>query len=296
MLIIGSHVGLSSPNMLVGSVNESLSYGANTFMFYTGAPQNTLRRPISEFKCEEAKLLMKEHNIDINNIIIHAPYIINLANPDLEKGDFAMNFLIQEINRVEEIGCKYLVLHPGSHVGVGIKEGLKLVVNRLNLILNSMETNVIILLETMSGKGSELATNLSELEFLVNNIDKKENIGVCLDTCHLHDSGVNLEKFDEYLDEFDQKIGISYIKCVHVNDSKNECGAHKDRHENFGYGYIGFNNLINIIYNPRLNGIPKILETPYIEKKPPYKFEINMIKNKSFDDKLIEKVKGVVYE
>lgn len=296
MLIIGSHVGLTSKDMLVGSVNEALSYGANTFMFYTGAPQNTLRKPISEFKVDEAKKIMEQNGIDINNIIVHAPYIINLANPDLEKGEFAVRFLKQEIERVEEIGCKYLVLHPGSHVGYGIEEGLNLIATRLNDILDNMNTNVVILLETMAGKGSELAIDLDQMKFLVNSINKKENIGVCLDTCHLNDSGVDLENFDAYLDEFDQKIGIKYIKCLHVNDSKNEKGAHKDRHENFGYGHIGFDTLINIIYNPRLSNIPKILETPYIEKNPPYKYEIQMIKNKLFDDKLIEKVKGVVYE
>ena len=144
----------------------------------------------------------------------------------------------------------------------------------------------------MAGKGSELAINLNEIKYLIDCIDKKENIGVCLDTCHLHDSGVDLNKFDEYLDEFDNLIGLNYIKCIHVNDSKNTLGAHKDRHENFGFGNIGFDTLINIVYNPRLNNIPKILETPYVDKKPPYKFEIEMIRNKVFNENLLEVIKN----
>lgn len=292
MLIIGSHVSLGGKEMLVGSVKEAISYGANTFMFYTGAPQNTVRKPINEFNLQEAKKLMLENNIDINNVIVHSPYIINLANVDNEKGQFAIDFLTNEVKRVEEIGCRYLVLHPGSHVGAGVEVGLETIAKRLNAVLNSMNTNVVILLETMAGKGSELAINLNEIKYLIDSIDKKENIGVCLDTCHLHDSGVDLNKFDDYLDEFDNLIGINYIKCIHVNDSKNTLGAHKDRHENFGFGYIGFDTLINIVYNPRLNNIPKILETPYVDKKPPYKFEIEMIRNKVFNENLLEVIKN----
>ena len=296
MLIIGSHVGLGGKDMLVGSLKEALSYGANTFMFYTGAPQNTLRRPIYEFKVEEAKRMMIENNIDINNIIVHAPYIVNLANPDLEKGSFAVRFLTQEILRVQDIGCRYLVLHPGSHVGIGAEEGVKLISERLNAILDNLDTNVVVLIESMAGKGSEVGANLNELKDLINFINKKENIGVCLDTCHLHDSGVDISKFDDYLKMFDEEIGLKYIKCVHINDSKNERGAHKDRHENFGYGHIGFDNLLKVIYHPLLENIPKILETPYIEKNPPYKYEIEMIRKKEFDDKLFDKVRGVIYE
>lgn len=296
MLIIGSHVGLGGKDMLLGSVKEALSYGANTFMFYTGAPQNTLRRPIIDFKVEEAKKLMNEHNINIKNIIVHAPYIVNLANIDEEKGAFAVRFLTQEILRVQDIGCKYLVLHPGSHVGEGEEIGLKLVAERLNIILDNLNTDVVVLIESMAGKGSEVGINLDQLHYIISNINKKSNIGVCLDTCHLHDSGVDLNNFDEYLDLFDKKIGLDYIKCIHINDSKNDRGAHKDRHENFGYGKIGFQTLINIVYNSRLINVPKILETPYIEKNPPYKHEINMIKLKEFDIDLYKKVLGEVYE
>ena len=297
MLILGSHVGLAGPDMLLGSVKEAIKYNANTFMFYTGAPQNTLRKAISEFKVKEAKELMKEHNIDINNLIVHAPYIINLANPDLEKGEFASRFLKTEILRVEEIGCKYLVLHPGSHVGSGASEGLNLIVNRLNNILNELTTNVVILIETMAGKGSEVGINIDEVKFIIDNVNKKEKIGVCLDTCHLNDSGVDLTHFDEYLDEFNSKIGLNYIKCIHINDSKNERGAHKDRHENIGFGYIGFTTLMKFVYDERFVNIPKILETPYIDDPvvekmsyAPYKQEIEMIKQNEFDEHLKQRV------
>ncbi len=296
MLIIGSHVSMNGPRMLVGSVVESLSYGANTFMFYTGAPQNTLRKDIKDLKIEEAKQLMIDNNIDINNIIVHAPYIVNLANNDAKKGEFAMRFLTQEIKRVEAIGCRYLVLHPGSHVGAGIEIGLNLIVERLNIIFNSLNTNVVVLLESMAGKGSELGVNINELKYIINRIDKKENIGVCLDTCHLNDSGVDLTNFDEYIDTFDKEIGLNFLKCIHINDSKNEIGAHKDRHENFGYGKIGFDKLIKIVYHPLLENIPKILETPYIEKNAPYKYEIEMIRKKEFDENLFKKVRGVENE
>ncbi len=292
-LIIGSHVSITAPHMLLGAVKESISYGANTFMFYTGAPQNTLRKPISSFKVNEAKELMKEANIDINNVIVHAPYIINLANTiKIETQEIAVNFLIQELRRVQEIGCKYLVLHPGSHVGAGEEVGLNAIVNNLNTVLSKDGTDVIILLESMSGKGSELGKTFDELAYIINNVTKKERLAVCLDTCHLNDSGYELANFDAILDEFDEKIGLHLLKCIHVNDSKNILASHKDRHENFGFGTIGYEKLINIIYNPRVENVVKILETPWIEGNAPYKEEIEMIKNKNFNPNLKNEVLG----
>lgn len=290
-LIIGSHVSVNAPNMLLGAVQDSLSYNANTFMFYTGAPQNTLRRPISTFKVEEAKKLMAENNIDINNVIVHAPYIINLANTvKKETQEIAVNFLIQELRRVHEIGCKYLVLHPGSHVGAGEEVGLKAIVDNLNTVLSQDNTDVIILLETMAGKGSELGKTFDELAYIINNTIHNERLGVCMDTCHLSDYGYDISNFDAILDEFSAKIDISRLKCIHINDSKNDREARKDRHENFGFGTLGFNNLINIIYNPRISNIPKILETPWVGDFPPYKEEIEMIRNRVFDPELKEKL------
>ena len=285
MLIIGSHVSFTKDKQLLGSLDEALSYGANTFMFYTGAPQNTKRYEIDDNLTKLAIKKMEENNIDINKIIVHAPYIINLAN-DLkeDKYDFSIKFLKEEVKRCEKLGIKYIVLHPGSHVGLGVEKGIENIVNALNIVLK--DSNVTILLETMAGKGSEIGSNFFELKSIIDGIENKNLIGVCMDTCHLNDSGRDISKFDEILLDFDNTIGLNYLKCIHVNDSKNELGAKKDRHENIGYGSLGFDNLMNVFYNAKLENIPKILETPYIEDKAPYKEEIEMIRKREFDDKL----------
>ena len=288
MLKIGSHVSFKKDTQLLGSLEESLSYGSNTFMFYTGAPQNTNRAEINKEITEKAKNLMKENNIDINDVVIHAPYIINLANGEESKYNFSINFLKQECKRCEELGINKLILHPGSHVGQGKETGLNNIINALNEILPTTKTTI--LLETMAGKGTELGTTVEELNQIITNVKEKDKIGICLDTCHLSDSGYNVSEFDKVLEEFEKYNLLKKIKCIHVNDSKNIQGSHKDRHENIGYGEIGFTSLINIIYNKKLENIPKILETPYIEGFPPYKYEIEMIRNKKFDNNLKEKV------
>ena len=282
MLLIGSHVNYNSKTQLLGATEDAVYYGATTFMFYTGAPQNTVRSKIDEDLTEKAKILMKENGIDINKVIVHAPYIINLANT--EKLEFAINFLKQEIKRVDSLGIKYIVLHPGSHVGLGKEIGLNNIIKGLNEVLK--ESSVTILLETMAGKGTELGTSIDEIKYLIDNITFKDKIGICLDTCHLNDSGYNMNEFDDLLDEIDKKIGLNYVGCIHINDSKNPINSHKDRHENLGYGTIGFETLLKIIYNKRLENIPKILETPYLDKKAPYKEEIENIKLKEFKNKV----------
>lgn len=297
-LIIGSHVSYKSGKQLLGSVVEALSYGANTFMFYTGAPQNTNRSTIDDNLTKEAYQLMEENGINPKNVIVHAPYIINLAN-DGASYDFAIKFLKEEIKRVDKLGMKYLVLHPGSHVGLGIEKGLDNIINGLNFVL-SEDNDVIICLETMAGKGSELGTSFEQIKKIIDGVKLSDKLMVCLDTCHINDAGYDLNNFDDVLDEFDRIIGLNNLACLHINDSKNERGAHKDRHENIGIGTIGFDNLINVIYNKRLDGIPKILETPYIgdtdDSKerlyPPYKFEIEMIKNKKFDADFLNKIRN----
>lgn len=282
MLIIGSHVGFNKDKQLLGSLEEALSYNANTFMFYTGAPQNTKRVEINDDLTKKAILKMKENNIDINNIIVHAPYIINLANnKEDDKYDFSIRFLIEEIKRCESLKIKYLVLHPGSHVGLGVDIGIKNIIFALNKVLEN-NNSVTILLETMAGKGTEIGSNFLELKKIIDGINKKELIGVCMDTCHMNDSGLDLSNFNNILDLFDKEIGLSYLKCIHINDSKNIIASRKDRHENIGYGTIGFSNLINIIYNERIINIPHILETPYIGEYAPYKEEIEMIRKKEF--------------
>lgn len=291
MLIIGSHVGYKKDSQLLGSLNEALGYGANTFMFYTGAPQNTSRYPIDDNLSVEAFKKMKEIGLDYSKVVVHAPYIVNLANGDEVKFNFAVQFLKEELKRCAKLGIKKVVLHPGSHVGLGIDKGIENIAKGLNLVLG--EEDVTILLETMAGKGSEVGSKLEEIRRIIDLVEDKKHIGVCIDTCHLSDAGYDISKFDEFLDEFDKIIGIEKIGCVHVNDSKNEMGSHKDRHENIGFGKIGFETLLKVIYNKRLENVPKILETPYVDKEyPPYKYEIEMIRNKEFDSTLIDKIKG----
>lgn len=297
-MIIGSHVSFKSKDQLIGSVKEALSYGSNTFMFYTGAPQNTNRSEIDLNLTKEAFDLMKENNINPDNVIVHAPYIINLAN-DGTNYDFAIKFLKEEISRVEKLGMKYLVLHPGSHVGLGIDKGIENIINALNVVLKE-DTNVYICLETMSGKGSEVGSSFEELKRIIDGVKLSNKLRVCLDTCHIHDAGYDLSDIDSLLDEFDRIIGLEKLSCIHINDSKNEKGAHKDRHDNFGIGNIGFDKLVNLIYHSKLENIPKILETPYIGETddakeriyPPYKFEIDMIRNKKFDPKFLENIRN----
>ena len=278
MLYIGSHVGFNKKDQLLGSLNEALSYGSNTFMFYTGAPQNTMRYALDDELTKKAYGMMKENNILLDKIIVHAPYIVNLANIDPEKHLFAINFLKQEVTRCEKLGITKMVLHPGSHVGEGIDVGIEYIIDGLNKVLEN-DNSVCILLETMAGKGSEVGSSFIEIKKIIDGIKKKELIGVCLDTCHVHDAGYDLSNFDGVLDEFDKVIGLNYLKCLHINDSKNVCGARKDRHENIGKGYIGLDNLLSVIYNKRLHDIPMILETPYINEKAPYKEEIKLIRD-----------------
>ena len=297
MLIIGSHVSFNKKDQLIGSVKEALSYNANTFMFYTGAPQNTNRASIDDSITLSALELMKENDIDLKNVVVHAPYIVNPANN--ANFDFNVNFLKQEIDRVESLGVTKLVLHPGSYVKLTHDEGIKNIIDTLNQVIRK-DMTVKILLETMSGKGTELGTNFDDLKYIIDNIEYNKNVGICLDTCHLNDAGYDIFKFDEILDEVDSKIGLEKVGCIHINDSKNLKSSHKDRHENIGLGTISFDALINVIYNKRLDNIPKILETPYVtnsdESKdkiyPPYKFEIEMIRNKKFNPNLINDIRN----
>lgn len=296
-MIIGSHVHFGKEQLL-GALKEALDYGANAFMLYTGAPQNTNRSAINLEYVQKAQDLMRENNISLDNIICHAPYIINLANKEkIESWNFSISFLKNEIKRCEELGIKYLVLHPGSSVKMPGEVGIKNIIEALNYVIND-DQKVMILLETMAGKGSECGKTMEEIKEILMGVNSS-NIGVCLDTCHLNDAGYSIDNFDKYLDDFDKLIGIDKIKCVHVNDSKNILGSHKDRHENFGFGTIGFTNLLNVINNEKLKSVPKILETPYVSKNdnekelmyPPYKFEIAMIKSGNFNDNLINDIR-----
>ena len=297
-MYLGSHVSFGK-NQLLGSVKEALSYNANTFMFYTGAPQNTIRSEIDNNLIKEAQELMESNGINIDKVVCHAPYIINLANKkDPSKWDFSINFLKNEINRCEQMNVKYIVVHPGSSVGITPKEGLDNIIDALNIIIDDNVT-CMILLETMAGKGNECGRTLEEVKYILDGV-KSSNIGVCIDTCHLNDAGYDLSNIDKLIKDIDNIIGLDKVKCVHLNDSKNVVGSHKDRHDNIGFGTIGFDNLINVVYNDVFKDIPIILETPYIGESdddknrlyPPYKYEIEMIKNKAFDGSIKEKIRN----
>lgn len=290
-MIIGSHVSMSAPDYLLGAVKEAVSYDANALMIYTGPPQNTRRKPISEMKVKEAHELMQRHGICKQSMIVHAPYIINLANClKPETYELAVEFLTKEIERVKELEATYLVLHPGSHVKAGEEAGLDKIISGLDEAMQNMG-NVSIALETMSGKGSELGYRFEQLRYIIDHVEHGEALSVCLDTCHIHDAGYDIAPFDEVLQEFDRIIGLERLACIHVNDSKNIQGAKKDRHANIGFGEIGYQTLHHIVHHPSLENVVKILETPYIEEHPPYQQEIAMLKSGSFDEQLQEKIK-----
>lgn len=292
MLKIGSHVGMSGKEMLLGSAKEAKSYGANVFMVYTGAPQNTRRKDVSELRIDEAHEYMKENGIE--DIIIHAPYIINLGNTiKPETYEIAETFLASELERSSAMGSRVMVLHPGAHVGAGTEAGIAQIVKGINNVLTK-DTDVYIALETMAGKGSEIGRSFEELAKIYDGVKYNEKLRVCFDTCHVNDSGYDLvNDLSGTLEQFDKIIGREQIAVFHINDSKNPCGAGKDRHENIGFGNIGFDTLKEIIYMKDFEHIPKILETPYIkdpdDKKKsyaPYKYEIEMIRKGEFNPEL----------
>ncbi len=284
-LYIGAHVSLVPPLYFEGSVKDAIEMGANTFMFYTGAPQNTLRKPTKELRIEEGIKLAKENNIDLNKVIVHAPYVINGANTVKEgMNEFAIKIIKEELKRTSDFKVKTMVLHPGAHVGAGVEKASEKLIEVLNKVLNNDDSEVKIAIETMAGKGSEIGATLENINKIVTSIDKKDRVGVCLDTCHLSDAGYNIKDVDNFLKMVDDIIGINKILCVHINDSKNESGARKDRHENIGYGHIGFDTLYKIVHHPLLDGIPKILETPYVNSTSPYKKEIEMLKSGVYEE------------
>ena len=284
-IYLGSHVSMSSPDFYLGSVRSALEWGENTFMFYTGAPQNSYRLPLERLKIEEGRKLLKENNIDESKIIVHAPYLINLGSKEkIDNYELAKKLVINELQRTKAFGCKTLVLHPGNHLKASKIEGLNNIVEGLNYIFQNDNTDVKIALETMSGKGSELGTTFEDINYIINNCKYSDRLGVCLDTCHINDYGYDVRDIDHILDEFNKIIGLEKLLVVHVNDSKNPIGAHKDRHDNIGYGTIGFETLSKYIHHPLLINVPKILETPYVNEKPPYKKEVEMLLNNAFED------------
>lgn len=299
MLKIGSHVGMKGKDMLLGSAKEAVSYGANTFMFYTGAPQNTRRKDISKLNIDAAWDYMTAHNID--EIIVHAPYIINLGNAvKPETFELATEFLAKEIDRTIACRSHTLILHPGSHVGEGVDVGTTQIIKGLNEVLTH-DTDCYIALETMAGKGSEIGRSFEELARIYDGVACNEKLRVCFDTCHTSDAGYDIiHHFDDVMDEFDRILGKEQIAVFHINDSKNIPGAAKDRHANIGFGEIGFDALNYIVHHKDFENVPKILETPYVadlenSKKsyPPYKYEIEMLRSETFNPNLMNLILGI---
>ncbi len=294
-MILGSHVGMSGKEMFLGSAKEAAGYGANALMVYTGAPQNTRRKPIEELRIQEGWDYLREQGI--GNLIIHAPYIINLGNSVKEDiFELAVRFLRLELERSQAMGAEVLVVHPGSHVGEGAEKGLARVIQGLNEVLEDEKTTIPLALETMAGKGSELGRDFEELARIFDGVRHNDRLRVCIDTCHMHDGGYDLrEDWEGVLRELDRLIGLKQVAVVHLNDSKNPRGAAKDRHENIGFGAIGFDTLYKIAACSEFSQIPKILETPYVpgrDKKtyPPYQYEIAMLRQGVFDPDLKRKI------
>lgn len=289
-MIIGSHVKMSAPEYFLGSVKEALSYGANAMMIYTGAPQNFNRVEISRCKIEEGRALLASSNIDINNVICHAPYLINLANT-VKPGvyDTSLEMLINELNRTDAFGIKIFVLHPGASVGGDVQESIDQVIKGINTALENT-SNVKIAIETMAGKGSEVGISFEQIAYIIENIKNKDRIGVCIDTCHMNDSGYDVLDFDNLINDIEKTFGIKNVLAIHLNDSNNIRGSHKDRHNNLGFGTIGFDALYKFATAEEFKSVPKILETPYFDEKAPYGAEINMLKKGIFDKDALTKL------
>jgi deoxyribonuclease-4 len=272
---------MGGKEMLLQASKEAASYNASTFLIYTGAPQNSKRKPIDQYNIEKGHAHMKRHGI--SNIIVHAPFLINLANTKKkEVFDFGVTFLQEEIKRTEKLQSEQLVLHPGSHVGAGSEKGIEQIIRGLNEAFTE-DSHVQVSLETMAGKGTECGRSFEEIAKIISGVHRNERLSVCLDTCHIHDAGYDIvNDFDGVLEEFDRVIGIDRLKVLHINDSKHERGARKDRHENIGHGHIGLKALDYIVHHPQLALLPKILETPSIGivkyKDAPYKHEIALLR------------------
>lgn len=281
---LGCHVGMAGKEMFLASAKEAASYGANVFMLYTGAPQNTRRKDISELNIEAGWEYARQHGIE--EIVVHAPYIINLANTvKPETYELAVEFLEKEIIRTAAMRSSIMVLHPGSHVNAGVEAGIAQVIKGLNTVLNQNDDDVYIALETMAGKGSEVGRTFEELKAIYDGVDKKDRLRVCFDTCHVNDAGYDIvNHYDEVFEEFDKVIGLDQIAVFHINDSMNPLGAHKDRHANIDKGSIGYETLHRLVHDERFIDVPKILETPWLAEegsdkktKPPYKEEIEWL-------------------
>lgn len=289
-LLIGSHVSMKGKEMLLGSAKEAASYDENVMMVYTGAPQNTRRKPIDELNIDAGQAYMKAHGIE--QVVVHAPYVVNLGNTiKPENFPFAVDFLREEVKRAQALGATQIVLHPGAHVGAGPDAAIAQIATGLNEIITPDQT-VKIALETMAGKGTEVGITFEQLAQIIEQVDDNEKLSVCFDTCHTNDAGYDIVgDFDGVLKHFDDVVGLDRLQVVHLNDSKNPQGSHKDRHELLGLGTIGFEALNAVAHHPALTSVPKIMETPWVipdpenkkKKLPPYGYEVAMLRQQRFN-------------
>ncbi|MDQ1911660.1 deoxyribonuclease IV [Paenibacillus sp. GD4] len=281
MLKIGSHVSFSDKGLL-NAAEEAVTYGSSTFMIYTGAPQNTRRKPIENQFVEEGKAVMDKHGI--GEIIVHAPYIINLGSHKEDTFELAVRFLQEEIRRTDYLGVRQIVLHPGAYTEMDVEYGVNRIAEGLNEVLAGVkDTNVKIALETMAGKGTEIGRSFEEIAEIMERVEFNDRLSVCMDTCHIHDAGYDIvNDLDGVLERFDKTIGLERIGVVHLNDSKNPKGAGKDRHAPVGAGWIGFKAMHSVVHHDQLKHLPFILETPWIGKqdntqRPMYEAEIALL-------------------
>ncbi|MEK4853926.1 deoxyribonuclease IV [Paenibacillus sp. FSL H7-0756] len=282
MLKIGSHVSCADKGLL-SAANEANEYGSTSFMIYTGAPQNTRRKPIEAMFPEEGKQKMRENGV--GEIVVHAPYIINLGSYKENTYQLAVDFLQEEIRRTHALEVKHIVLHPGAFTDKDADYGIQRIADGLNEVLGGTnETDVHIALETMAGKGTEIGRTFEELASIIDKVEFNQRLSICLDTCHIHDAGYDIvNDLDGVLKKFDDTIGLERLGVIHLNDSKNPRGAGKDRHTPIGSGYLGFETINNVVQHEALAGLPFILETPWIGKdakkvRPMYEVEIALLR------------------
>ena len=272
MLYIGCHLSASKGFLAMGK--QAHSIGANTFQFFTRNPRGGAAKEIDENDVKAYLEFAKEHNF--GRIVAHAPYTLNAAGADARVRDFALMTFADDLKRMEYVPDNYYNFHPGSHVGQGAEKGIELISDVLNKVLFP-EMTTTVLLETMAGKGSEVGRSFEEIRAIIDRTQLSDKLGVCLDTCHISDAGYDIINNPEgVLEEFDKIIGIDRLKAIHLNDSMNPMGAHKDRHEKIGDGHIGFEALMKFIKMPQLEGLPINLETP--NELDGYAKEIEMIK------------------
>ena len=271
---IGCHLSSSDGYLAMGK--QIIKMGGNTFQFFTRNPRGGKAKELDLDDINLYNQYAKENGIDF--IVAHAPYTMNLCSDREDIREFALSLMKDDIMKLQHVNNVYYNFHPGSHVGQGVEQGIEYIANALNEVIFEGQ-NTMILLEAMSGKGSEIGRNFEELKAIIDKVENKDKIGVCIDTCHIHDGGYDIvNSIDAVLDEFDRIIGLDRLKAIHLNDSMNETGSHKDRHQKIGQGKIGLDAIIKIINNPRLQSLPIILETP--NELPGYEEEIKLLKER----------------